>query len=77
MKQTINTDINEINRKALFWWRMMSKDWRLTMIHNPNVNKTDQTSLVLVNRSTSMIRRMFINWLNWDIKRIKEKNKSV
>jgi len=68
MNQKINTDVNSINQKALLWWDNLSKDWKLTMIHNPNVNKTMQDSIVVIGKSTSMVRRMFINWLNWDMK---------
>jgi len=38
------------------------------MIHNPNINKTMQDSIVVIGKSTSMVRRMFINWLKWDMK---------
>ena len=68
MNQKINTDVNSINQKALLWWNNLSKDWKLAMIHNPNVNKTMQDSIVVIGKSTSMVRRMFINWLNWDMK---------
>jgi hypothetical protein len=68
MNQKINTDVNSINQKALFWWKSLSNDWKLTMIHNPQINKTMQTSVVVIGKSTSMVRRMFINWLNWEMK---------
>ncbi len=72
MNQKINTDVNSINQKALLWWNNLSKDWKLTMIHNPNVNKTMQDSIVVIGKSTSMVRRMFINWLNWEMKKENE-----
>ena len=68
MNQKINADVNNINQKSLLWWNNLSKDWKLTMIHNPNVNKMMQDSIVVIGKSTSMVRRMFINWLNWDMK---------
>ena len=68
MNQKINTDVNNINQKALLWWNSLSDDWKLTMVHNPNINKTMQDSIVVIGKSTSMVRRMFINWLNLDTK---------
>lgn len=68
MNQRINTDVNNINQKALLWWNSLSDDWKLTMVHNPNINKTMQDSIVVIGKSTSMVRRMFINWLNLDTK---------
>jgi len=68
MKQTINIDVNSINKKALMWWKQLSKDWKLTMLHNPRVNKSiNAHTIPMVSKSTSMIRRMFINWLTWEM----------
>jgi hypothetical protein len=74
MKQTIDVKINNINAKALHWWRSQSDEWKRTMIHNPKVNTSSNLdSLHVINRSTSMIRRMFINWLKWGTKAEEDK----
>ena len=66
MKQkTIN--VNDVRKKALFWWRALSKDMKMTMIHNPNVNKTENLEFELISRSSIQVEKMFKNWLSWEI----------
>jgi hypothetical protein len=54
--------------KALHWWRGLSSDMKKTMVHNPNVNKTDNLDVEIVGRSSIQVETMFMNWLNWEIK---------
>ena len=39
-----------------------------TMVHNPNVNKTDNLDVWIIRRSSIQVQRMFENWLKWEIK---------
>ncbi len=59
--------VNSMRKKALFWWRSLSKDMKMTMIHNSSVNKTNTIDFELMSRSTIQIKRMFENWLRWEI----------
>ncbi len=59
--------VNDVRKKSLFWWRSLSKEMKKTMIHNPNVNKTENIDLDLMSRSTIQVKRMFINWLSWEV----------
>tara|TARA_R110002020_G_scaffold284926_3_gene500498 strand:- start:2193 stop:2408 length:216 start_codon:yes stop_codon:yes gene_type:complete len=59
--------VSSVRKKALFWWRALSRDMKMTMIHNPSVNKTDTLEFNLISRSTIQVERMFKNWLSWEI----------
>jgi hypothetical protein len=59
--------VNSMRKKALFWWRSLSKDMKMTMIHNPSVNKTNTRDFELMSRSTMQVEKMFKNWLSWEI----------
>tara|TARA_R110000796_G_scaffold79592_1_gene176738 strand:- start:766 stop:1002 length:237 start_codon:yes stop_codon:yes gene_type:complete len=78
MKKRENTmkqlKVNDIRFKALTWWRGLSKDMKITMIHNPSVNKTGNLNFELTSRSSIKVQKMFENWLNWklNITEIKE-----
>tara|TARA_R110002020_G_scaffold437754_1_gene648047 strand:+ start:897 stop:1100 length:204 start_codon:yes stop_codon:yes gene_type:complete len=63
----IKMNVNDVRKKSLFWWRSLSKEMKKTMIHNPNVNKTENIDLDLMSRSTIQVKRMFINWLSWEV----------
>ena len=59
--------VNNIRKKALHWWRALSSDMKHTMVHNPNVNKTDNMNVGLIGSSSLQVERMFKNWLEWEI----------
>ena len=59
--------VNDVRKKSLHWWRGLSKSMQVTMIHNPNVNKTDNLEFELISRSSIQVERMFKNWLGWEI----------
>jgi hypothetical protein len=68
MSQNTKLPVNSINAKALHWWNSQSDGWKRTMIHNPKINtRSNLDSLFVINKSTGMIRRMFINWLTWEM----------
>jgi len=54
--------------KALHWWRSLSSDMKKTMVHNPNVNKTDNLDVEIIGKSSIQVETMFMNWLSWEIK---------
>jgi len=60
--------VNNVRTKALHWWRSLSPEMKKTMVHNPNVNKTDNLDVWIIRRSSIQVQRMFENWLNWEIK---------
>jgi len=62
-----NMIVNNKRKKALHWWRALSKDMKHTMVHNPNVNKTLSTNVGLIGSSSVQVERMFKNWLEWEI----------
>ena len=59
--------VKNIRKKALHWWRALSKDMKHTMVHNPNVNKTNNMNVGLIGSSSLQVERMFKNWLEWEI----------
>ncbi len=59
--------VRSTRKKALHWWRALSKDMKYTMVHNPNVNKTNNTNVGLISSSSLQVERMFKNWLEWEI----------
>ena len=59
--------INNIRRKSLHWWRALTPEMKMTMVHNPSVNKTDVIDVKVIGRSSIQVQRMFSNWLNWEI----------
>ena len=65
--KNIEIVVSDVRKKALFWWRTLSKDMKITMVHNPNVNKTDNLEFELISRSSIQVERMFKNWLGWEI----------
>lgn len=58
--------VNNMRKKALMWWRSLSKDMKMTMVFNPEVNKTDITNVGLIGSSSLQVQRMFENWLKWE-----------
>ena len=68
----MKVEINNLRKKSLFWWRSLTKDMQLTMLHNPNVNKTS-LEFAFLTKSSVQIDKMFLNWIKWDIKEIVEK----
>ena len=63
----MRVEIKNLRRKSLFWWRALTKDMQLTMFHNPHVNKTE-LEFGLLTKSSVQIDKMFLNWIEWDIK---------
>ena len=74
MKQTQSVEIHNINKKAIWWWRSLSKDMKKTMLHNPNVTRGSIRNVALADRSTGMQRKMLRNWLSWEINTNPEKD---
>ncbi len=58
--------VNNMRKKALMWWRSLNKDMKMTMVFNPEVNKTDITNVGLIGSSSLQVQRMFENWLKWE-----------
>ena len=67
--KTRKTDVvvNDVRKKALHWWRALSKEMKFSMVHNPNVNKTEIMNVGLIGSSSIQVERMFKNWLSWEI----------
>ena len=65
--KNIEIVVSNIRFKALMWWRSLSPDMKLTMVHNPNVNKSVFNSVKLISKSSIQVERMFKNWLGWEI----------
>ena len=59
--------VNNIRAKALHWWRALDDNMKHTMVHNPNVNKTDNMNVGLIGSSSLQVERMFKNWLEWEV----------
>lgn len=59
--------VNDVRKKALHWWRALNQDMKMTMVHNPSVNKTDIIDLKVISMSSIQVERMFKNWLSWEI----------
>ena len=59
--------VNDVRKKALHWWRALSKEMKLSMVHNPNVNKTEMMNVGRIGSSSIQVERMFKNWLSWEI----------
>ena len=56
--------VNSVRKKALQWWRALDNNMKRTMVHNPNVNKTDIMNVGLIGSSSLQVE-MFKNWLEW------------
>ena len=67
MEIKMKIEVNNIRRKSLHWWRALSQEMKMTMVHNPDVNKTDVTNVRIIGRSSIQVQRMFKNWLSWEI----------
>ena len=59
--------VNDVRKKSLHWWRALSKEMKLSMVHNPNVNKTEMMNVGLIGSSSTQVEKMFKNWLSWEI----------
>jgi hypothetical protein len=60
-------EVNDVRTKSLHWWRALSNDMKFTMVHNPNVNKTEMKNVNVIGKSSIQVERMFKNWLSWEI----------
>lgn len=56
--------------KARLWWDSLNDDMKKTMVHNPSVNHSDtfvgEKVHLLVNKSSVIKEKFFINWLEWE-----------
>ena len=62
-------EVNDARRKSLHWWRALSNDMKFTMVHNPDVNKTEMKNVNVIGKSSIQVERMFKNWLSWEIEK--------
>ena len=61
--------VNNLRFKALIWWRSLSDDMKLTMVHNPSVNVSKFDNVKMISKSSIQVERMFTNWLTWEVER--------
>ena len=59
-------EVNDVRTKSLHWWRALNNDMKFTMVHNPNVNKTEMKNVNVIGKSSIQVERMFKNWLSWE-----------
>ena len=66
----MKVNVNNTRMKARLWWASLSNEMKITMVHNPNVNHSDTfigaRAHLLVNKSSGMKEKFFINWLEWE-----------
>ena len=64
-----NIKVFNTRMKARLWWKSLSNEMKITMVHNPFVNHSDtfvgDKVHLLVNKSSAIKEKFFINWLEW------------
>ena len=65
----MKVNVNNSRMKARLWWKSLSDEMKITMVHNPWVNHSDtfvgEKVHLLVNKSSVIKEKFFINWLEW------------
>ena len=65
----MKVNVNNTRMKARLWWKSLSNEMKITMVHNPEVNHSDtfvgEKVHLLVNKSSVIKEKFFINWLEW------------